>query len=250
MPNYPLFLGWIYVELFFIITGYFTAKHFYEKPVKENVCENALLYTIKKFKRILFYAVITITAIYIIEFIFAGPTGIRNQMSFLENWLCEVTFIKGGGMREYCLVPAWYISVLFIVFPLFCMTLSNLRINKFFYTYFSWVFPVLYYGRVRISCDRRWPNDMLRALAALYLGVFVFTILKYVESTYKDCQYRGLVTAMEVGSFILPITLCYFNQGNTVLIVFCFLVMTFCVFNGQSYLKIPSNKFTDWLAEI
>ena len=48
--DFPGYFSWIYVEFFFILTGYFTYRHFARQDSRENIVRSSLSYTWRKFK--------------------------------------------------------------------------------------------------------------------------------------------------------------------------------------------------------
>ena len=70
------------------------------------------------------------------------------------------------------LVPIWYLSSMFLVFPLFILIIQNK--NRKFLFIISYSIPLFYYGFTGVIGKREWPHDLLRAFSCMLLGVFVF----------------------------------------------------------------------------
>ncbi len=60
--DYHFATGWVYVEFFFLVTGYFTARHLCRYPE-----ENCIDYTLAKFKRLIGIAWLAIVSEYMLE---------------------------------------------------------------------------------------------------------------------------------------------------------------------------------------
>ena len=81
--DYPGYFSWIYVEFFFILTGYFTYRRFARKDRREDVFRSTLSYTWQKFKPFLPYTTIAIT----LQYLLSAPYGELIRGSFISNVL-------------------------------------------------------------------------------------------------------------------------------------------------------------------
>ena len=95
--------GWIFVEFYFVISGFFVTRHFDNEKMNDNIEKEALLYTINKLKNVIPYAYVGI-------FIGAFNQIINNRDSF--STICEVLlslpanllFLGGLGIARYNLM--------------------------------------------------------------------------------------------------------------------------------------------------
>ncbi len=130
--NYHFAMGWVFVEFFFILTGYFTAKHLCKS--KEN---NTIKYTFTKFKKIIGLTCIAILCEYALEFFMLyydiGVYDLKIIREFFKDLPFELLLI-GSSYTAPKLVPVWYLSALFIVFPLFCL-LFQIKHKEVRYTF-------------------------------------------------------------------------------------------------------------------
>lgn len=242
----PFFDAWIYVEFFLIVTGYLTAKHFFNfETGTESAVTTSMKYTLHKFSRIFCYSA-TATLIGCVLCIPLLDHSVHSYIALVEQFLYESLYLCGGLGWSYILPTSWYLCGLFVMFPLFCLSLASKQLRDFTYYILSWLFPVLFYGFVGIiaTSGNQAPG---RILAGLYLGVVVFMLVNYRRQCTPKKYWRGLVTAAEVVTILLPIYLCYIHSPSKRLILICFVVCLFCVFSGDSYIQFPSNKFTVWL---
>ena len=72
--DYPGYFAWIYVEFFFILTGYFTYRHFAGRDRQENLVRSSLSYTYRKFKPFLPYTTIAIT----LQYLLSAPVWLKT----------------------------------------------------------------------------------------------------------------------------------------------------------------------------
>lgn len=130
--------AWIYVEFFFILSGYFTMKHYVAGEWKsiEEKAEEAITYTLRKFKRIMPYVVVAVLLEYSCDYIMAGFQGKRALLSMLENMICELCLLSSSGLVNAYVAPIWYVSAMFLVFPLFTFMLSFRKMHKWYYGFF------------------------------------------------------------------------------------------------------------------
>lgn len=238
--NSPFASAWIYVEFFFILSGYYTMKHYAgkEETALEERSLEAITYTMHKFKRIMPYVAIAVLLEYICdyyaEYLSLGFLGKRYLLFVFENLISEITLLSSSGLVEANLAPIWYLSAMFLVFPLFTFMLSFKKLHKWYLGYLSWVLAVLYYGHVGVICKRDWPHDLLRAFVCLWLGVFVYGVSEAIKMHKKGKWFTIAVTLLELGSFALTIVCTGYNTGNTKLMVFAFVVGISALVSGCS----------------
>lgn len=179
--------GWIFVEFYFIISGFFVTKHFDNENMNNNIEKEALLYTITKLKNVIPYAYVGI-------FIGAFNQIINNSDSF--STICEVLlslpanllFLGGLGIARYNLNgPLWYLSVMILVMPLLILLLVKAR--TFFYYLGSWIIPLFLYllmfsvrGNIQYWEKQYYIHCLLRAIAGLSAGSCTFYLCKSLKS--------------------------------------------------------------------
>lgn len=237
----PFESAWIYVEFFFILSGYYTMKHYagMEEASLEDRSFEAVTYTLHKFKRFMPYVAIAVLleygCVYIAGYITSGYLGKRHLLHMIEDLVCEITLLSSSGLVEAKHAPIWYLSAMLLVFPLFTFMLSFKKLHKWYLGYLSWVLAVLYYGNVGVICKRDWPHDLLRAFVCLWLGVFVYGISEMIKKHQGGKWVTVIVTLLEIGSFLLTIVCTGYNTGNTKLIVFAFVIGTSALVSGRSF---------------
>lgn len=119
--NYPFISGWVFVEFFLFITGYYTAKHFDGKN-DNNSIKSSIIYTYNKFIRFIPYTITVIVSYYVVSGIINiiyNNWSIKNFLfSFSENFIFDILLLT----NLYYLPNVdtiWFLSAMFIVFPIF-----------------------------------------------------------------------------------------------------------------------------------
>lgn len=137
--------GWIFVEFFFMLTGYFTAAHFYGENNKfQNVSVISLRYVMKKILAVVPYVWIGVLLGFISNMLKHDNGGIFiNCISLPYNLL----LLKGCSISNNSInfnPPLWYITCILMFLPVIIIL-----IRKFQETYiciFSWLVPILLYA--------------------------------------------------------------------------------------------------------
>ena len=203
--DYPGYFSWIYVEFFFILTGYFTYRHFAGQDRPENAVRSSLSYTWQKFKPFLPYTTIAIT----LQYLLSAPYqtllhgSYRRFLYSFANYPFELMLLGEAHTSDQRLVPIWFLSAMLIVFPLVAL-IAQLK-NKYLILMISGLYPLFYYGRVKLA-NRVWPDDLLRALAGLLLGVFLCVLADLIreKKLIPDSRHMTrLLTATEVVCMLL-----------------------------------------------
>ena len=116
-------IGFVIVEIFLIIAGYFAAKHFKNRKVQKDSLEirakESVKYTLKKFKGFLPYVVIAVF-LGLIYSLISHDFSIPQLVSQLEKLPQELLLDSGNTsyfVRGMHVALLWYLSLLFFVFP-------------------------------------------------------------------------------------------------------------------------------------
>lgn len=243
--DYPFQGGWIYVEFFLIITGYYTAKHFdnknFNNPMKESI-----IYTLKKFVTFLPYTTITT----ILKYLFIYKTGEMNIIDFFCSFIDNFTFDILLVIESYdkpLVGTLWYLSALLIVFPLFSW-LMQIR-NRYWIMIFSFFYSLLYYGAAGVYGNRDYPQDLLRVMAGLCMGAFVYEVI-YAFGDYLKRINKALLTIIEVITFLIPILLTYKNVNSFRFIIVCYIVCCAIMLPKLSYTSKIKGKVFIYLGQL
>ena len=214
--------GWIFVEYFFILSGYFAIRHLSEKKDSAiNTAEFPLRYTINKFKRLFPY-----TSVEIILNAFLTIYMFHLRGLDIIKWLLylpvSLLLLPGTGimpygtaLTEHLATPhmiaeeLWYLSALLVALPVMLYLFIHFK-ERYSYWLVSF-FPLLLHGFliIRDGTIHGWHEQSMtffsldiRALAGLLIGGSVY----YVSLWWKKFTYTpfgtGLLTLTELGCFL------------------------------------------------
>ena len=239
IKDYPFFDAHIFVVYFFMVTGYYTAKHFDGKnndsPIKDSVA-----YTIKKYLPFIPYLIV-------IQVLAWGEDMVKNCYIFdypIINYLpkniehfCFDLLLISETYTSPLVAPLWYLSAMLIVFPFFCwiMQISN----RYLIMIICIAFPLIWYGQIGMSTG----NTVMRALAGMCLGAFVYeTSIAFKD--YIQKINKILLTFIEILVFTFVLISTFRNWNTYRLDVLCFVVCLTTMLSGFSYAKnIKGNVF-------
>ncbi len=196
--------GIVLVEIFLILSGYFTVRHFRKLKLKktESTIDGrfkiAIEYTIKKFKAFLPYVLVALLVGIAYGLISDGFTA-KNIVAQLEVFPQEMT-LNSGYMntfeRLYHVPPLWYLSLSFIVFPVFCV-FATFNKKPYLRNWLLFMALTIYYTTF-------WHGDfvgvegIIRVLAGLLFGLLLYDFVEYFKT-------KKLKTWMRVGLQILEV---------------------------------------------
>ncbi|MBR3122500.1 acyltransferase [Candidatus Saccharibacteria bacterium] len=172
--------AFLFVELFFMLTGYFTVKHFankkYEEKSFDEQCKEAAKYTWKKFKVFLPYTIIAVLLMYLVKFFYLDFNSLEELLGFLKRMVLELTLLntQGGG----ALGLTWYLAAVVVIYPIFCTFCQSK--HKTFLFFLIVPFCLTYYlGFATFSSVD--TTTLLRSLAGLSMGAIVYVLSEYIK---------------------------------------------------------------------
>lgn len=250
--TYCFTYSWIYVEFFFMLTGYFTTRHFMNK------CDNSILnkitvsitYTVKKFVKFIPYSIVIVPCAYFLSWWPYIKTGSVGDVPLLIKWfLSEIFFLSEFFQYPMYSGTLWYLCAMLSVFPVFCILLQiNNDKVKFFLTALA---GGLYYGIYGVSGLRDFPHDLLRAFSCLCLGTVVFYLSKYVGKLKTDKKADVALTIVEISAMLVTVVISGFNMKKLLMVALFMFILTLTItFSGKSYTgNIQCNLF-GWLGKL
>lgn len=136
-----LFFGaYIFVEYFFMISGYFTAKHFSKPNIKDSI----LKFMVNKYKKIFPYVIICVFLEYLFLMTDFFKMGVINY-NLLPSAFYETLLLKNFGLTfEVHYGVLWYLSAMLIALPVLCWL--NEHANSFFHSLFLPFTPLFIWG--------------------------------------------------------------------------------------------------------
>lgn len=215
--------GWIYVEFFLMITGYYTAKHF-DANIQQNNIKGSIEYTIKKFIGFIPYTIMVTVVGYLTQGIFNMATDNWTVKDFICGLATDFVFdvfLINEPMYVPLIVPIWYLSTMLFVFPMFsCFVQIK---NRYWIMVISFVYTKLYYCQFGINGSFGFPQNIFRVLAGLCLGAFIY------EFSYAFSLYIGKInsiglTILEIMTYVFVFVSTIFDKQTFRLDIFCFAV--------------------------
>ncbi len=222
--------GWIFVEFFFMLSGFFAYKKVLQYKESGEVFKDfPVKYTLKKIWRIIPYTFLSMI-IYVVvllkdQLFSVGEETIgRFVLYFIENVTLlnatgmipsEVVLGDGWSMGTMMMPILWYIIVLFVALPVMMYLSYYLeeKIGLWLYTFF----PMLLYGILIMSTGTidgfhtelwMYPALCMRALAGLLLGALTYKIsIKIQDKINGKRAFAVLGGVLEIMIYTLVIYL-------------------------------------------
>lgn len=201
--RYPFVGGYLAVEFFFILSGYFATKR--AMMYSEADYKSAISWTWRKFQRIFTY-VIPAVAIHYLANAFVSRTGLFGTVKSLLYSVFEMMLMPATGLYESFLVwPLWYLSAMLILLPLFYSAMLKWR-NFFLYVLCP-VLVLLIYGWFSVTTQHidRWQDwnglffmSLPKAWAGLSLGGLVYCAAKKLKSLKFTKQGQTMLSCIEL----------------------------------------------------
>lgn len=239
ITGYPCKGGYIFVEAFFALTGYFTYFHFMRlknMSLRDNVKED-FKYTKRKFSKFLPYTFLVVFASLIVRHIIILKDF---QFIMVPKAILESLMLIRGDANVGVL---WYLSALLWIFPFFCFSCRIFRRKTMLALSFLGV--VIYYGFIGIY-DCFAPIMFARAFAGLLLGVVVFELSqKLKEHSINSKWLKGLGGIL----LITPIILTVMNIEYNIVIISCFTLGFAYTFSGWDTSEFWKHKIWSYLGK-
>ena len=240
---------WVWVDFFFILTGALTCRHYLNKSVVMGDCgEEALAYTIRKFKKLVPYVFLALVMMYVvISTDYLRDGNIKGLFGTMLNLPFEMLFVSSSGIITPRLATIWYLSALFIVLPIFVY--MNTAHNGF-WKIFSLLYSILYFGKMGVNAVREWPNDLLRAFACLCLGNVAVILATYISKQYNSRLWNMIFSFMEVVFCVVAVYRTVFNKEHLNLIELLFFAIVAIMMSEQTAFANIDNKVVAFLGKL
>lgn len=196
--------GYIIVEIFLILAGFFAAKHFEKtrpKNQKDKTIEArfkvSVKYTLNKFKGFLPYVIIAVI-LGLIYSLISQNFNLQNVFNELEKLPQELLLDSGNTnyfVRNMHVAPLWYLSHLFFVFPIFCTLVTSEK--KYLRNWLYFIFLSVYYS-IDFSGSYVGYNGMTRIFAGLAAGQLLYDFVNYIKAKKIKTSTRILLQFVEV----------------------------------------------------
>lgn len=217
--KYPFWGGYIYVEFFFILTGFLSFKHIEEHRAEcagmEMKC--SVEYTVKKLLKVLPYSTVGILLSCLTRTLqYHSFMDIVKMLLYLPSQvlLLPMSGVVPGNISDYVpgmsMVwgPFWFLSAILLVLPV--LLYVCLKHRGFFWHYLAPIGSILAYGWVvqKYGSLITWSDHngmffsgVLRAVAGMLLGGFAYSVSKWIGRKCPDDRGSVGLAVIEVGCF-------------------------------------------------
>lgn len=208
--RYPFVGGYLSVEFFLILSGYFAAQKAASAPNAGPA--DAARWTARKFAGIFPY-VVPVVIVHYLLFAAVDRLDLLSAVKDLVYGALEIALFPAAGLYEtFYVLPLWYLSALLVVLPMFYLLLI-----KHWETMLAVICPLsacLIYGYFcrtigHVDTWKVWTGlfftSLPRAWAGLCLGGIVFLLTNKLRETAFSPAGRHILSAAEIvcGVFVL-----------------------------------------------
>ena len=217
-----------------MVMGYFTCKHFMHKDGGGKASQNAIVYTLNKFISYMPYVLVAVVIEYVYEALPLLEQGLKPFLKCFKEMPLELLLLSdsivGGSMH---VVPLWFLSSAFIIFPWFCCIMQMK--DKYMLALISWTVPVMYYGYIGVSGEHTYPVNLLRVFAGLMLGAFIYFVSIKI-SGLKNVSYKMVfwMSLIEGVSFLFVLMSIFKNWQFQRWSLMAFTVGNILMFSGTT----------------
>lgn len=253
--------GFIGVEFFFVVSGYFMASYASKKCLRNdlNLGQETLIFIKQKYKSLL--PELYISWIFSFALIHSYSNSSLHQIiSDFVNSIWEILLISHSGMRAYVVnSPLWYLSAMLI-----CMTIIYPLMVRYKDTFFCIISPVsslvlfgyLFQNIGRLDNASDWNGlffiGTIRGAAEILLGSIIYKIS--AETRKKKVSFFGkfIFTAAEWSINILVVFYAWLARSS-IYDFFILLLISVSVLISASEIsfsnKLFNNRFTFFLGQ-
>lgn len=247
--------GWMSVQIFFAISGFFMVKGTLKNIPSNNVGEFSFNYVTNKFKKIApqyIIATLIIVLMYIgIYYIDANVTydkkGI-HPFDLVIRTIPELFGVAQSGINIRYNEPVWYISAMLIaMLPLVYLFIKK---KDFFIYVFSPLVALLgngfVYNQGELVMTMHWEwygfivGGIVRAVSSLCVGVVAYILYEKLCLMGEHCRTKILITLAEVLISLVFFCAWLINpvSNDTLFSILLLLpVLLAIIFSGKSYIS-------------
>lgn len=245
---WPFSVSYQFVEFFFIVTGYFTARHFEGSTYLDESLKSVLVYDFNKFKRFIPYTIPAIVCVYAGEVLGAYCNGQTiNRLVIIRDFLMEISFLSALKSDPAHIFIMWFLSAMFITLPvIIAFTLiPNGRLKIFLGTVIVGLFYI-------ISDDytiQHFPDQIIRAFMGMLLGVVIYYISQMVKEYNVTKTVKSIGTLVFVVAYIYPLYFAYKNYFILKEDLVCFIIWITLVMSDMTLFKPWHNRLVEFLGK-
>ena len=214
MPIFPG--GYLAVEFFLFLTGYLTCRHFDkasivdEKPPFALKAKSVILYTFNKFKAYVPLIMVFVLAQYILTYAvcYDNFPGRQDFLCFINDLPNEMLLLK-TAYGSPLVGPLWYMSALFIVFPVFCLFLQ--LFDRYTFTIIALLASIIYIGKFGIGDYFAYPMCLPRAFFELLIGALIYYGGAFYINSFYEKVNTGVLVVIEL--LLIGFTVLLYRDG-------------------------------------
>lgn len=253
--NHPYMAGNVFCEYFFMLYGFFLANHFRKQTIeKALICKNTFYYVLKRYVGYLKYTIPSTIATYI--FVLIGYNGSKEGLflnsKIIISLIREMLLLKSGDTKGNIILngPLWFLVTTIICLPVFCILIQT---SKKLTVMVCSISTVFLYLRYEIIGEVLFPNNVLRAFAAISMGIIIkyisnLLLQKFVIGKKESVVFCGI----QVICMGFPILWLFSKTSGIwmILISFIIAILLASLCNEQSCFELINGKVAYHLAQI
>ena len=212
--------GWIFVEFFFLLTGYFTMQHFATRTWANGSVWYPLSYTFQKFKTVFPYTTIGIFLVWLFDLFKWHLTG-AGILKWILYLPTNLLLLSGFGVQAFgfeiqtgIFAPRminphlWYICCMLTVMLLVAFLFMYMKKSR---VLICFLVPLICYGMLILADGTLdgWHDSFLgifacdlRALGGILLGAFAWYAAQWFREKKWKQGLRLLLTVAEILCFV------------------------------------------------
>ena len=263
----PFTVSYQFVEFFFIVSGYFTARHFDVKWSKEIGPLYIVKYDIKKFIRFIPYTIPAILGVYALEsyrYLAVDDTaGFWHNLLDIIPEMLFLSVFKSSGAHLFIM---WFLSAMFIALP-FLIAFFIIK-NKPVKIIIGTLAPIAYYTISPDYAVQEPANQLMRAFFGMMLGGTIYYLSYFIKQKMADdpakqketdnpvnqkCivkPLKWLCTIIFIAAYIAPIIAAYNNIYFSYQYIIVFSLWILLLMSDLTILSIWNSKLANFLGDI
>lgn len=251
---YTAYSTYMFVDFFFILSGYFTVQHFAKSKNSSSPEERgrtALKYTAKKFLPFLPHLLLALPIAYTASNfrylesgdVFGFFAGFKDM--FAELLLLPIKFFD-SPVRQ--IGPLWYLSALLIIMPIFsyvCQSKYRRPIGFcgliFAYVYFSLQDGISAFDPI---------SALSLGVSCMAIGMLVYDVVAEIKNKKFKKSTRVVATLVELACLAYAIAAALLSFQPDKMQVVVYVIMLTIMLSGVSYTANIKCPFFTWLGKI
>lgn len=213
--------GYLGVEFFFIVSGYFIASHYEKHKPEASFTQKAQLifsYIVSRLKRLYPLYFLALILMLFVKTIF-NNYSVSEVFSLLKDCFAEFFLLQWSPLGKEVLISAgWFVpsvffgGLLFLLLLIFTGRLGGLVISPLI-SFFIYRYYFHLIGKIDVIYAH---HSVIRGIAGIGLGVFLYFICRPLSSRIKEKKAASLVPTLffAMANLIFVFTFIYTNLGR------------------------------------